>query len=319
MFNLRVPALLSLAILTAVSADAQIARNRNNPYSPSPDGRQKTVKLESMPVVAVASASKPAMVPVKRRINPAPVAERTLPLTELYRVGVGDVLFIELANVAQGHGYYSVGDSGTIEFQLAGGEVIVADKTVDAIARELAERITLLPDPRVEVKVREYGSHKVTVTGLVDHPGERSLQREAIPLFVVRAEAGVKPTAGRAVITRAPLLKPEIYALNDSATDDVLIYPGNTVEFVEGEQIKPVYFISGNVVAPGQKELISGQTLYQAVAAAGGSKGSARKGIIRRKSAKGVLSVSEYDLRSIRNGKMPDPVLSGGDVIEIGN
>ncbi len=320
MFNVRVPAVLSLAILIAVSADAQIARNGNNPYSPSPDGRQKIIEIESISVVADNNTSSaPVPVPVKRRVDPVPVIERTIPLTELYKVGVGDVLFIELANVPQGHGYYTVRDSGTIDFQLAGGEVIVADKTPDTIARELADRITLLPDPRVEVKVREYGSHKVTVTGLVDYPGEKSLQREAIPLFVIRAEAGVKPSAGRAVITRAPLLKPEFYSLNDSATDDVLIYPGNSIEFVEAERSKPVYFISGNVITPGQKELVSGQTLYQAVAAAGGAKNSPRKGIIRRKNAKGVLAVSEYDLRTIKNGKAPDPVLSGGDVIEIGN
>lgn len=319
MFNSRVPAAFGLAILIAVSADAQIARNRNNPYSPSPDGRQKVVEIESQSAVSAAASPAPVTVPVTRRADPAPVTERAVPLTDLYKVGVGDVLLIQLANVSQGNGYYTVRDSGTIDFQLAGGEVIVADKTPDAIERELTERITLFPDPRVEVTVREYGSHKVMVTGLVDHPGEKSLQREAIPLFVVRAEAGVKPTAGRAVITRAPLLKPEIYELNGSTTDDVLIYPGNTVEFVEGEQGRPVYFISGNVIAPGQKELVTGQTLYQALAAAGGSKGSVRKGVIRRKSAKGVLSVSEHDLRSIRNGKAPDPILSAGDVIEIGN
>lgn len=317
MVYLRVPSVFCFAILTAISAYAQIAQNRNNPYSPSPDGRQKVVEIESVPIVAV-NAERLAP-PLKPRTVPAPVVERTLPPTELYKVGVGDVLFIEVANVAQGHGYYTVRDSGTIDFQLAGGEVIVADKTADAIARELAGRITLFTDPRVDVKVREYGSHKVMVTGLVDHPGEKSLQREAIPLYVIRAEASVKPAAGRVLVTRAPLLKPEIYSLKEAATDDVLIFPGNTIEFIEAEQARSVYFISGNVIAPGQKELVNGQTLYQAITAAGGSKGPAKRGVIRRKSSNGVLTVSEYDLKAIRNGKLPDPVLSVGDVIEIGN
>lgn len=317
MVYLRVPSILCLAIMTAISADAQIAQNRNNPYSPSPDGRQKTVEIESAPVVAVSAPR--VTQPVEPRTASAKVVERTLPPTELYKVGVGDVLFIEVANVSQGHGYYTVRETGTIDFQLAGGEIIVADKTPDAIARELAGRITLFTDPRVDVKVREYGSHKVMVTGLVDHPGERSLQREAIPLYVIRAEASVKPAAGRVLVTRAPLLKPEIYSLKEAATDEVLIFPGNTIEFIEAEQARAVYFISGSVIAPGQKELVNGQTLYQAITAAGGSKGSAKRGVIRRKNSNGILTVSEYDLRAIRNGKLADPVLSVGDVIEIGN
>jgi protein involved in polysaccharide export with SLBB domain len=255
--------------------------------------------------------------PRRQNVSP-PLIESTAP-TEAYRIGVGDVLLIEVKNVSQGHGYYTVRESGTVDLALAGGEIIVADKTPAAVAREIAGRITLFADPQVDVSVREYGSHKVTVTGLVDRPGERSLQREAIPLFVIMAESGVQPTASRAVITRAPLLKPETYSLTDKSADRVLVYPGNSIEFVEGPSTRGVYFVAGNVVYPGQKDLMPGQTLYQAVAAAGGPKGSLKKGLIRRKDDKGVLTVKEFNLRSIRDGKTADPPLMAGDVVEIGN
>ncbi len=312
--DLRVPLIL---VLLAGVADAQIAsaRHRNNPYSPSPDGRST---VEIAPAEEVAVVPMTTVPPAKRVVER--VVERPVPDTELYRVGLGDVLLIELANLTQGHGYYTVRANGTIDYQLAGGEVIVGDKTPASVARELASRITLFSGPEVRVTVREYGSHKVTVSGLVDHPGEKNLQREAIPLFVIVAEAGVQPTAARAVITRAPLLKPESYSLRDRLTDDILIYPGNSVEFVaEPSESRIVYFITGQVVNGGQKDLTPGQTLYQAVAAAGGTRGSQNKARIRRIGDRGVLSLLKFDLRAIRDGKATDPPLMAGDVIEIGN
>ncbi|MBK9216058.1 MAG: polysaccharide biosynthesis/export family protein [Chloracidobacterium sp.] len=313
--DLRVPLIL---VMLAGVANAQIAsaRNRNNPYSPSPDGRSKTVEIapaETVAIVPVSSAAGPPRHVVE------PVVERPVPLTELYKVGLGDVLLIELANVSQGHGYYTVRPNGAIDYQLAGGEVIVADKSPASIARELASRISLFPDPEVRVSVREYGSHKITVSGMVDHPGEKNLQREAIPLFVIAAEAGVQPGAGQVVITRAPLLKPESFLLKEKLTDDVLIYPGNSVEFIQRPpESRVLYFITGQVLNAGQKELTPGQTLYQAIAAAGGTKGSQKRALIRRKDDRGVLSLFKFDLRAIRDGKATDPQLRSGDVVEIG-
>jgi polysaccharide biosynthesis/export protein len=317
----RVSAFLGLVCLMAAAVEAQIAstRARNNPYSPSPDGRQKGVPIAQpetapvVPIIPVAIAAKP-----EPQAGPPPVVENTVP-TAVYKVGIGDVLMIGLKNVSQGLGYYTVRESGTIDFQLAGGEIVAAGKSPAAIARDISERITLFSQPHVEVSVREYGSHKITVSGLVDHPGEKSLQREAMPLFVIMAEAAVKPSASRVAITRAPLLKPEIYELNDSSAAEVLIYPGNTVEFVEGPPSRGAYFIAGNVAAPGQKELVPGQTLYQAIAAAGGAKGTMKKGLIRRKDNNGILAVLEFNLRSIRDGKTADPQLLPGDVVEVGN
>lgn len=318
--DIRVPVLLGLTCVFGVNVEAQVASAQawNNPYSPSPDGRAKTVEISAVVTPPAIAMVKTAVETPKRRIESQPIIEPKLP-TETYKVGVGDVLLIEVKNVSQGEGYCTVRESGTVDLPLAGGEIIVADKTAAAVAREIASRITLFADPQVEVSVREYGSHKVTVAGLVDRPGERSLQREAIPLFVIMAEAGVHPTAGEAVITRAPLLKPETYSLTDNSADGVLVYPGNAIEFTAGPPSRGVYFVVGSVAAPGQKELVPGQTLYQAVAAAGGIKGSAKKGLIRRRDEKGVFTVTEFNLRSIRDGKAVDPPLAAGDVVEIVN
>jgi hypothetical protein len=138
-----------------------------------------------------------------------------------------------------------------------------------------------------------------------------------MPLFAIRAEAGVNAKADRALVTRAPMLKVESYDLRQVKTDDVLIYPGNSVEFVGAAVSTESYFISGKGVSAGQKPLSAGITLYQAAIASAGQKSDPKKAILRRKDAKGIFMSSEYNLRSIREGKYMDPILTSGDVIEI--
>ena len=337
---LVIPSLvLVLLALSVVPAQTNNNTGKNNPYSPSPSRKVK----ENQPVVSP-TPNRPAPGEVAFIMlgkNTPPVQEprptiapqtfkiartadlKEQPPSEIYRVGVGDVLFVNLKNSPRGSGYYSVKSDGCIDFPLAGDNIVVAGQTPESIEVMLATGITLFPDPRVEVKVREYSSHKVTVSGLVENAGEKSLQREAIPMFVIRADAIVSPKATKAIIKRAPLIKLETYDLRESNTDNVLVYPGNSIEFTgdSGSDTANlgVYFIAGEILSVGQKTLTPVITLYQAVIASGGAKGDPKKAVIRRKNDSGVLTNMEYNLRSIKVGKAVDPRLLAGDVIEIRN
>lgn len=154
-----------------------------------------------------------------------------MPPSETYNVGVGDVLFVNLKNSPQGSRECTVRSDGSIDFPLAGEDIVVVGQTRKTIESMLAAGVTLFRDPHIEVSVRRYASHKVTVSGLAENTGEISLRREAIPLFVIRSETSVRTTATKVTVKRAPLLKLETYNLHDPATDDVLIFPGNSVNF----------------------------------------------------------------------------------------
>ena len=244
--------------------------------------------------------------------------------SETYKIGAGDILFVNIKNAANASGYYTVRVDGTIDFPLAGENLVVKDQTTEAVEDMLIAGIKLYSAPKVEVKVREFGSHKINVSGMVERPGERSIQREAIPLYVVRAESGVDSQATKAVIRQSDISKAETFDLRDVSSDKVLIYPGNSVEFTADGRNSVLansgfYYIAGNVNSTGQKELTVGMTLFQAILASGGAKGNPKKAMIRRKSDNGTLNVAEYNLRAIKDGKAPDPVLSSGDMIEIIN
>jgi len=184
--------------------------------------------------------------------------------------------------------------------------------------------VTLYSNPQVVVKVREFSSHKINVTGMVERKGERTIQREAVPLFVVRADVNVDPTAAKVLIRRNELANVESYDLSDEKTDNILVYPGNSVEFAADARASVLsttgfYYIAGEIITAGQKEFATGMTLFQAIVASGGAKGNPKLALIRRKSEKGTLNVAEYDLRAIKEGKSTDPALSPGDMIEIVN
>lgn len=246
--------------------------------------------------------------------------------TEIYKIGIGDILIIGLQNApGSAANYFTVLSDGAIDYPLAGEMVSVQGLTTEEIEILLEEKIKLYKNPQVVVKVREYASHTFTVLGLVEKAGEKFLQREAVPLYVVRAEAVTQPQAKIAIIKRADSVT-ESVNLDDSKSDNILIFSGDIVEFKAFEsassdsQTPQFYFIGGNINAAGQKNFHSGITLTQAILASGGLKKSGvRKVIIRRKNQEGLLSPLEFDLNSIKNGKQVDPVLQSGDTIEIFN
>lgn len=250
--------------------------------------------------------------------------EPSKPITEIYLVGPGDVLFINLRNAPNGAGYYTVRSDGSIDFPLAGENPSVLHKTTAQIEDLLSKATTVYSSPQIEVRVREFASHKITVLGMAERVGERFLQREALPLFVIRTDALVSSAAKEVHIRREDRTKLETYDLRDEKTGDVLVFAGDSVEFTTGERtLAPAtsgfFYIAGDVNSSGKREYIDGMTLFQAVTASGGAKGNPRTATLRRKGDKGLLKVAEFDLRAIRDGKQSDPILQPGDMIEITN
>lgn len=294
-------------------------KNEETPTTPNEQPPASLPNEENQPFESRSIASR--TLEVAKRANSAAVSP-----TEVYKIGIGDVLFISLQNApAKDSTYFTVLNDGTIDYPLAGEMVKVDALTTEEIEDLLKEKIKLYENPQVSVKVREHASHQIKVLGMVEKAGEKYLQREAMPLFVVRAEAIVSPKANVAVIKRANS-ETETIDLKDAKSDEVLIFPNDIVEFkaneqfVEDEAAPKFYFIGGNIQSAGQKDFHAGITLTQAILASGGlKKETVKKVVIRRKNQMGMLSPIEFDLNSIKAGKQPDPVLRAGDTIEITN
>ncbi len=257
----------------------------------------------------------------------APAAAAPAPLaSSIYRVGIGDMLDIRLVN-GTGHGstLYTILTGGLLDYPLAGDLVSVAGLTTEEVGTRLSaelKRRGIFDRAQFQISVRDYTSHTVMVSGLVDQPGAKVLRREAVPLYVVLADALPRADAGRAVIISRANGTSKTVDLADPAALNELVAAGDVVNV----QTRPpeFFYIGGLVAAPGQKDFHVGLTLTQAILASGGVANSAGNNKLKvsvtvsRQGADGRLVPIVYLLNEIEAGKIPDPHLQPGDRIEIG-
>jgi protein involved in polysaccharide export with SLBB domain len=255
-----------------------------------------------------------------RPASPAPAPPAVSP-ADIYRIGIGDVLDIRLLNGKdpRQNTLYSVVAGGVLDYPLLRDPLTVAGMTTEELSAQLVAEFRhrgLYERPQVRVSVREYASHAVLVSGLVNDPGTKILRREAIPLYVVVAEAQPKPEAGRAVIISHSTGKIVTVDLNDAAALNTLVQTGDVVTLT----VRPpeFFYVGGEINAPGQKDFHMGITLTQALLASGGVTRTAGDRVrVSRQGADGRLVSTEYNLREIEGGVAPDPALRPGDRVEV--
>jgi polysaccharide biosynthesis/export protein len=245
-------------------------------------------------------------------------AQETAVLSEIYRVGIGDVLDIRLLNSPKnGSTLFTVMPGGNIDFPVAGGAITVAGQTTDEIQAQIAQELkrrAVDEKGQVSVGVRQYVSHSVMLTGLVVNPGTRVLRRETVPLYVVLAESQLRNDAGRIMIMRGGA-SGEPLELSDPKTLNVTVQSGDIITISSKPQ--EFYYIGGRINYPGQKTFQPGITLLQAILAAGGTTRPENRIEISRAGTDGKLSTVFYRLKEIKAGTTEDPKLQPGDRIEI--
>jgi len=267
------------------------------------------------------SASRVRIVtPVTKVDGGSSVSNSAVPLTQQYRIGVGDVLDVQLPDLPTAKStLFTVLEGGVLDYPLAGQSVVVAGLTAEEIANHLQTRVKVLEHPRIVVKVRDYASHNVIITGLVADPGAKFLRRETIPLYVALVEAQPRPEALSVIVTRKG--QPAVNVdLSDQKAMSMLVIPGDVIKVVGSVTAPGGFFYAGGALkSPGQKSFHSGLTLTQAILASGGvTREAGSKVKISRQGADGRLLTTEYNLRQIQDGKAADPALLRGDRITVG-
>ncbi|HYQ89172.1 MAG TPA: polysaccharide biosynthesis/export family protein [Candidatus Binatia bacterium] len=97
------------------------------------------------------------------------------PGTENYRIGVGDVLNIEVVGRRDLSAQYTVAQDGVLFMPLTGG-VPAEGKTAVELSADLARRLSLYDRDitQVNVSIAEFKSRRINVLGAVIHPGKFS-------------------------------------------------------------------------------------------------------------------------------------------------
>src|SRR5690348_15978356 len=236
---------------------------------PPPVAPEKTVdKVPEKDPETVAEKDPEKAVATPARAN---AAANDLALTKIYRVGPNDVLDIRINDDASQSTLFTITATGFLEHPMLAQPLQAGGLTTDEIGSRFEadlKRRALMDNPKVSVGVRDYASHTILVSGLVKDSGTKILRREAIPLYVVVADAQPLPEAARVTVLRNESNKVFDIELTQSSEMNLLVRPGDVITLQPN--VAQFVYISGEVTQPGEKNYRRGLTLTQAIMSAGG-------------------------------------------------
>jgi protein involved in polysaccharide export with SLBB domain len=269
--------------------------------------------------VSIATKTR-ATAPDDNEEEPSDTKSKTdeMALTRIYRIGGNDVLDIRVSDSTSSQStLFTITPTGFLEHPLLGEPMQVGGLTVEEVTTRIESDLKrrALEATKVTVGVRDYASHAILVSGLVKDAGTKILRREAIPLYVVVADAQPLPEAARVTVMRNESNQLFDIELTQSSDMNLLVRPGdvvtlhaNTTQFV---------YVGGEVKFPGEKTYRRGLTLTQALISAGGVVEKPKEARLGRDDGRGFLIVTKFKLKDIESGKVPDPLIRPGDRITV--
>ena len=237
------------------------------------------------------------------------------------------------------------------------GRVTAAKKTTEELALLIADSLRgdYLKDPRVSVSVKEFNSRSFFIQGSVRSPGVFQIEGRPTMLELLTLAGGLTETHGaNAYIIRRirtpiqkdsdpgvakpvgvtdPNVEPEAgpeetpkYELKSANINgllkgrfdqDVLLEPGDIINIPASD----VFFVAGEVNAPGSFALKDGTTLRQAISLAQGTnyKAALGRGVIFRENASGKREEVQVDIGAVMSGKKDDIAIVANDIVMVPN
>ncbi|MEK6320308.1 MAG: polysaccharide biosynthesis/export family protein [Acidobacteriota bacterium] len=276
---------------------------------------------------------------------------------EDYRIGPNDVIDVQVENAPEMSRTFRVTAAGTFLMPYI-GRVTAVKKTTEEVAQMIADglRGDYLKDPKVMVSVKEFNSRSFFIQGAVRSPGVFQIEGRPSMLELITLAGGLseKHGANAYIIRRikAPEQKGpepssaktaaanEANAEQESAPEegakfelksaningllkgrfdqDVLLEPGDIINIPPSD----VFFVAGEVNAPGEFALKEGTTLRQAISLAQGTnyKAALNRGVVYRENAKnGKREEVHVDIGAVMGGKKEDVLIMANDIIMVPN
>jgi polysaccharide biosynthesis/export protein len=262
---------------------------------------------------------------------------------ERYRIGLQDVLEVTVYRHPElSQPNIRMDETGRIRLPRIDTSILAICKTENELSNEIVNlyKQNYLRDPYVTVFVKEQNSQPLSVIGAVEKPGNFFTNRRLTLLELLSFAGGQDiETAGTKIqvarvggISGCKTDSNSEMAENTASEgitffaynlDEVLkgkvnpvMRPGDIVVVLESEQA----YVTGNVYKPQTIKLKQPVTLSQAIAAAGGTLPSTKKNevrIVRQGTTEGSKQELVYDLRAIKDKKIPDPLLQANDIVEV--
>jgi len=278
---------------------------------------------------------------------------------EDYRIAPKDVIEVVIEDASELSRNFTISAAGTILMGYI-GPMKVAGLTPDELSKQIADglRNRYLKDSKVSVTVKQYNSRSFFIQGAVRAPGVYLIEgrptlfrlitiagglqeNHGSTAYVIRekknAAASAKPAPpsannnGNASGTKAEVNSDEADTQTELITaqisglfrgqfeQNLLIEPGDVVTIPQID----VFYVAGEVGAPGAYPLKEGTTLRQAIALAQGTlfKAATNRAVIFRDDPNsGGRKEIPIDVNAVMSGKSKDdPAIQPNDIIMIPN
>ncbi len=273
-------------------------------------------------------------------------------LDEDYRIGINDVVEIQIEDAAELSGSYRIAKSGTFLMPFL-GRITAQKKTPEELAKFIADglRDRYLSNPNVRVVVRQYNSRSFFIQGAVRNPGVYQVEGKPSLLVLLTLAGGLAenhsstgfilrpnkqaPTSTppasdsshQAAMDAQPAAAQNEYSLLKVNVNGLLVgrfeqnmylEPGDIVNIPPNE----VFFVAGEVQTPGSFALKEGTTLRHAISLAQGTnfKADVKRGIIFREDpGSGKKREVNVDIAAVMNGRQEDVAILPNDIIYVPN
>jgi polysaccharide export outer membrane protein len=206
------------------------------------------------------------------------------------------------------------------------GTMHVAGETVSEARTQIRKKLlegNILKDPQVELSVLEYTESEVTIIGEVSSSGKHTLLSPNKLVNVLALAGGLTAAAGNQVlITRGteggePVLVHYSKATDPKSVDDVIVYPGDTVQVKRAG----IVYVLGAVNRPGGFVMQEEGTLnvLQALSLAYGTSvlASNKSIYLLRRNPDGTLVYITLPYKKIFTGKSADIQLHSTDILYV--
>jgi polysaccharide biosynthesis/export protein len=268
------------------------------------------------------------MIPIQRLLfascvllvlaSSAIAAVETVTAPPLVQLGTGDEVKIEVFGEPDLDTSTTVGDDGSIRMPLA-GSVAVSGQSLAEAGRRIETALKggqFLVNPQVTVTLVKSLSQRVSVLGEVKNPGSFPIQSNSTIFDLIALAGGLSEKGSEVVyILRADesgaLQRLSVDMRQISASPDTRSSATQTLR--GGDTIlvpKGTFFVTGEVVKPGEYRIEGEMMLFEAIAQAGGVTplGSASRVEVRRRGPDGQV----VEVKSNKNLR-----IQPGDVIKV--
>ena len=238
---------------------------------------------------------------------------------DAYLMGPDDKLLISVHGQEKLTSALTIGRDGMIPAPLV-GDIQAAGLSPTELALRLEELLarSFLVDPQVFVDVQEFASQWVMIDGEVRSPGRVALRGGTRLKEVLSEAGGFNDLAGELISIARRLDDGGFVQLEvgrpafEAGDSNPVLWHGDIITVGRATYC----YVQGEVNSPNRVKIERGTTLLRAITLVGGLTEWANKKEVKILYGDGIKPLV-VNLKHVRQGKQPDPVLRGGEIIVV--